>query len=178
MNSPKSVPAPEMFRRYACTKLDEYMRQIERCASLLNTEQIWRRPNERSNSVGNLLLHLRGNVDQWIVCGLEGREPRRDRPAEFAHREHLSAQPLVANLRSTVDAAAARIQAISDDEFSAPLTIQGYGTTVLVAVFHAVEHFAFHAGQIIFWTKALLDVDLSLYDQHGRRLDGRADGLP
>jgi len=173
-----STALPEQLRRYACVKLNEFMSQISRCAALLTLEQAWHRPNERSNAVGNLLLHLRGNLSQWIVDGLEGCSAVRDRPAEFAQRTPLPVEPMVEALGNTVRLACERISRLGDAEFSNELTIQGYRTTVVAAVFHVVEHFAFHTGQIIWATKALRDVDLSLYDSRGKRLDGRNDGIP
>jgi uncharacterized damage-inducible protein DinB len=175
-----SAARPEMtlLRRYAVAKLREYADQIARCAALLTPEQCWRRPNEHSNAVGNLVLHLCGNVTQWILCGLGGRTIPRDRAAEFAQREPLPPAPLMRRLREAIDAAVAVVEGLPDGRWGEPVTIQGYKTTVLAAVFHVVEHFAFHTGQIVWATKAMLDVDLSLYDVNGRRLDGRADGIP
>ncbi|MCK6482608.1 MAG: DUF1572 family protein [Phycisphaerae bacterium] len=168
-----SFGALSTFRDYAAAKLDDHLRQALRCARLLSGEQMWFRVNERSNSVGNLLLHLRGNVAQWIVAGIGGRSFERDRPAEFARRHPLPTEQLVADLESTVSDARRIISGLSDARLAEPVSIQGYDTTVVAAVFHVVEHFAFHTGQIVWATKVLLNVDLSLYDAHGRRLDAR-----
>jgi len=166
------------FRNYAIGKLTDYCAQIARCVKLLSVEQVWSRSNERSNSVGNLLLHLRGNVSQWVLEGLGGRRYERDRPAEFAQREALPPDALMAALDQTIRDACAVIAALPDSRLGEAVTIQGYQTTVLAAVFHVVEHFAFHTGQIVWATKAMLNVDLSLYDAQGQRLDRRATGAP
>lgn len=170
-----SSDALTAFRDFAAAKLDDHLRQVLRCARMLSVEQMWFRANERSNSVGNLLLHLRGNVAQWIVAGIGGRPFERDRPAEFAQRHPLPSERLIGDLESTVNDARRIISHLSDARLAELVSIQGYDTTVLAAVFHVVEHFAFHTGQIVWATKVLLNVDLSLYDVHGRRLDWRAE---
>jgi hypothetical protein len=64
----------------------EYPRKIRLAVGSLDNGVIWRRPNEESNSIGNLLLHLSGNVRQWIVTGVGGAAGERDRASEFAAR--------------------------------------------------------------------------------------------
>ena len=87
---------------YARTKLADHLAQIVRCVGLLGPGEIWRRSNTHTNSVGNLVLHLTGNVRQWIVGGLGGEQIERDRPAEFAERGPLPAAELLAALEGTV----------------------------------------------------------------------------
>lgn len=149
-------------------KLAQDLEQIRRCAGLLSDEQLWSRTNAHCNSVGNLLLHLAGNVRQWIVAGLGGAAFERDRPAEFAERGPLPRERTLGGLERTVAEAVAVIQRIEPAEMSRTHTIQGYTVTALAAVFHAAEHFSFHTGQIVHMTKALRAVDLSLYDAQGR----------
>src|SRR5438445_8520725 len=82
---------------------DEYPTKIQRCLDVLPADAMWRRSNESSNSIGNLLLHLSGNVRQWIVSGA-GRAPdHRQRSAEFEAREGATANALMAALRQTLD---------------------------------------------------------------------------
>src|SRR4029077_8434606 len=80
----------------------EYLPKIERCLERLTDEQIWWRPNEQSNSIGNLLLHLSGNARQWIVCGVGGATDARDRDAEFAQRDRIARADLRALLQRTL----------------------------------------------------------------------------
>ena len=114
----------------------------------------------------------------WIVAGLGGRAFERDRPAEFAQREPLSIEPIMQRLAVAVHDADALIAGLSDDALTRSYEIQNYRVTGLEAVYHVVEHFAFHTGQIITMTKAIKDCDLSLYDAQGHRRDGRASGAP
>jgi uncharacterized damage-inducible protein DinB len=156
-------------------RLGHYLAQIERCAGVLSTEQLWHRPNEHVNSAANLILHLTGNVRQWIVAKVGGEAIERDRPAEFAARDGRPAGEIVPLLRTAVERACAVIKELDTEALAAPRTIQGYEILTQTAVVHVVEHFAFHAGQIIHATKWLADVDLSLYDAQGRRTDGRGN---
>src|ERR687896_1755143 len=82
--------------------LEDYLVKIERCLALLSDEQIWWRANPQSNSIGNLLLHLSGNVRQWIVVGLAGSPDKRDRDAEFAQRDVIGRDELIQHLRQTL----------------------------------------------------------------------------
>ncbi len=166
------------FLDYAATKLRDHFAQIRRCTSLLGEEQAWLRPNASSNSTANLLLHLAGNVRQWIVGGIGGRPVERDRQAEFDRDGGATRQELIAALGSVVDEACAVLAGMDGADLLRHYRIQAYDVTGIAAVMHVVEHFSFHTGQIVTATKWLLDVDLSLYDEHGHRRDGRAEDIP
>jgi uncharacterized damage-inducible protein DinB len=157
------------FAQYADLKLAQHLAQIARCVALLNHERLWERENAHANSVGNLLLHLTGNVRQWIVAGIGGEPFGRDRPAEFAARGGRSGAELLAELERTVAQAREIIRGADADRLRGSLSIQGYTVTGLRAIFHVVEHFSFHTGQIVHITKVLKDVDLSSYDAQGQR---------
>ena len=144
--------------------VEDYLPKIERCLALLTDEQIWWRPNPESNSIGNLLLHLSGNVRQWIVAGLGGSHDARDRDAEFAQREIISRADLSARLRDTLRDADAALAALNPDRLLNPCKIQGLEVTTLYAMLHVVEHFSMHTGQIILMSKMLAQADLRLYD--------------
>ena len=145
------------FTHYAATKLADSLAQIERCLHLLTVEQIWQRPNEVSNSIGNLVLHLTGNVRQWILAGLGGEAFDRDRPTEFARREPLPAGEIGGRLRSTVEAACRVIRGLTADDLARTVSIQDYEISALAAVFHVVEHFSLHTGQIVYAAKLHLN---------------------
>jgi uncharacterized damage-inducible protein DinB len=173
-----TVELAAKFNTYARTKLSDSLRQIEKCLHLLSVEQVWHRPNDVSNSIGNLVLHLAGNVRQWIIASLGGEAFARDRAAEFAQRAPLPTDEILDRLRETVERACDVIAGLTPDALAARVTIQGYDVTGLEAVFHVVEHFSLHTGQIVYATKLLINQDLSAYDAAGRRLDGRASGAP
>src|SRR5436309_1717788 len=90
---------------------EDFLPKIERCLELLTDEQLWWRANPQSNSIGNLILHLSGNVRQWIVSGLGGAADSRDRDAAFGHREVISREVMSTKQKQTLgdaDAAVAR----------------------------------------------------------------------
>ena len=162
----------EIFLTEAADKLAENLSRVETCVPKLPPELLWARDSENENAVGNLLLHLEGNVRQWIVSGLGGASERRDRPGEFAARSGPAAPVLMANLRRAVTDAIRIIRALPQARLREPVTIQGYDTTVLAAIFHVVEHFSGHTYQIILLTKHVTREDLGFYGylaQTGRK---------
>ena len=145
----------------------DYLPRIERCLDTLAAADIWWRPNPASNSIGNLLLHLAGNARQWIISGVGGATDTRARASEFAADESagLSAAELRAHLRATLAEVDAVLARLDPSALLEPRTIQGRaGVTILEAVFHVVEHFSMHTGQIILLTKQRTARDLTFYD--------------
>src|SRR6185503_6669268 len=136
----------------------DYLAKIERCLKLLSNEQIWWRANPESNSIGNLLLHLSGNVRQWIVVGLGDVPDTRDRDSEFAQRDIVSATELLDRLRQTVHEAVATLARFDPQKLSQDFPIQGLEVSGLEAIFHVVEHFSMHTGQIIMLAKMFAQV--------------------
>ena len=151
----------EKSRYYLAT---EYPTKIRLAVADLSYDDIWRRPNEDSNSIGNLVVHLAGNIRQWIVAGIGGAPSDRDRASEFAMRNG----PMLPELLNLLDAAvkdADKILAKLDkNDLAAERTIQGRETNVLDAIYHVVEHFSMHTGQIIMLTKMLTASDLRFYE--------------
>lgn len=143
---------------------EEYLPKIERCVERLTDEQIWWRPNEDSNSVGNLLLHLSGNARQWIVCGLGGDSDQRQRQTEFDERSVIPRADLVATLRATIADVDRVLAEFDPSKLLNSYPIQGTEATALAAIFHVTEHFSMHTGQIILFTKMLTNSDLVFYD--------------
>lgn len=161
------------FLRFSVEKLRESMERIETCVAKLTPEQAWARGSESENAIGNLLLHLNGNVRQWILSGVSGEPDHRERSAEFAAREGTPAEDLVSRLRETVDAALDVIRRLPHEELMKRTGAQGYDVTKLEAIFHVVEHFVGHTFQIIFATKLLTREDLGFYAYLNKT--GRAD---
>jgi len=151
------------FLNYAAEKLSQLCGRVETCLAKLPPEQIWMRGSENQNAVGNLVLHLSGNVRQWILTGIGGAQDNRIRDKEFSARGGIDAEALGRLLRGTVDEALAIIRSLPPERLAERTTIQGYDVTVLEAIFHVVEHFSGHTSQIIFITKALTGEDLGFY---------------
>ncbi len=139
------------------------LERITTCLSELSEAEIWQRPNANSNSIGNQLLHLNGNIRQWILNGLGGQADDRQRDAEFAATSGYSGEELLEVLTGTVQESVNLIGSLSEEDLLPERPVQAYvhdGTFILL---HVVEHFSYHTGQIIFWTKELRDKDLYLY---------------
>ena len=141
---------------------EDFLPKIERCLEELSEEDIWWRPNEVSNSIGNLLLHLSGNVRQWIISGIGGAPDLRDRDQEFEQRAPISTERLLERLSATVREADAILAGLDPASLLEQRRIQGFDITVGEAVYHVVEHFATHTGQITLLTKQRLGKDLAL----------------
>ena len=146
--------------------------RLKECVTPLTEEQVWWRPNEASNSIGNLLLHLDGNIRQWLVDSFNKSDDLRNRPTEFAAQSGLSAADLLVRLGATLDEAAKVLDRLTVDELLAPYEIQGYHVRGLDAVYQVVEHFGLHYGQIVYIVKSLLAKDLGFYKELNK--SGRA----
>jgi uncharacterized damage-inducible protein DinB len=151
-----------LFLNTAVARLRQFTDQIVLCLGKLSDDQIWARGRENENAVGNLVLHLKGNVRQWIVAGLGGKPDIRQRDREFSAEGGMTGNELAAQLRQTVDEGAQVIAALTADQLTRVYEIQNRKSTGLEAVFHVVAHFAEHKGQIIFATKNLTGEDLNL----------------
>ncbi len=150
----------EQSRRYLSA---HYLPKIERCLEKLTDEDLWWRPNEASNSVGNLLLHLAGNVRQWIVSGVGGAPDVRQRQHEFDAHAPVPAAMLLARLRETLVEADGVLADLDAAALLESRRIQGLDVTVFEAVYHVVEHFSTHVGQIVYLTKLRTGRDLGFY---------------
>jgi hypothetical protein len=143
--------------------LDQYWPRLKACVEPMSVEQIWWRPNEASNSIGNLILHLNGNVTQWLVASFTRNEDKRDRPAEFSATGGLTAAELLVRLGATLAEAGKVLDRLTVDELLAPYEIQGYHVHGLDAVYQVVEHFGLHYGQIAYIAKTISAKDLGFY---------------
>ncbi|HEX7122143.1 MAG TPA: DinB family protein [Gemmatimonadaceae bacterium] len=148
-------------RYYLCT---EYPAKLRAAVSALPPDKLWWRPNEDGNSVGNLLLHLSGNVRQWVISGIGGQPDVRRRELEFAARGGATAAGLLEGLDATLREADGVLRGLLPSELLQRRTIQGRETTVLEAVYHVVEHFAGHTGQIIWIVKMVAPGQVRFYD--------------
>jgi hypothetical protein len=140
----------------AANELTQAAKKITHCLDQLTDEQIWWRPLEEMNSIGNLVLHVCGNLRQWIVSGVGGAPDTRERPREFSERGPIAKAELIRRLSETVQAALAALAAVTPDEMLRPRKIQAFEVTALGAVFHSLPHFRGHAQEIIHQTRVQL----------------------
>ena len=146
---------------------DEYRIKLRRTIESLPAEALWWRPNDHSNSVANLLLHLEGNVRQWIVAGVGGSPDTRNRASEFAAREGATKEELLARVEKTLDQADTVLARLNPNRLDERLEVQDRNITVLDAVYQVVQHFALHLGQIILVAKAEVPGAVKFYEDAG-----------
>jgi uncharacterized damage-inducible protein DinB len=151
------------FITQSILRFEENTPKIERCLSEITEEELWHRPNASSNSIGNLLLHLCGNITQYVLSGLGNVEDKRERDKEFTSTAVLTKTELLTKLKSTVDAAVSIFKNLKEDEILRERSVQGYQLSAIGIIIHVVEHYSYHTGQIIFWTKLIKDKDLGFY---------------
>jgi hypothetical protein len=175
------MTAESEFLSFSVAKLLQLMGRIETCVEKLNPDQLWMRGSENQNAVGNLLLHLNGNVRQWILYGVGGQPDHRERDAEFAAGRNTATgaggPELLAALRATILEATDVIRSLAPARLTESIHPQGYDVTVLTAIYTAVEHFSGHSFQIMLLTKLFTAEDLGFYAHLSRGVP-RRDPLP
>jgi uncharacterized damage-inducible protein DinB len=137
--------------------------RIEKCLAELSEEELWRRPNAASNSVGNLMLHLCGNITQYVLSSLAGHPDHRERDAEFGAEGGYTKAELLEKLQQTVRAAVQVIRNASLEEMLRERNVQGFQMSGIAIAVHVSEHYSYHTGQIAFWVKLLKGKDLGFY---------------
>jgi len=172
-----SASLHELFLGFSIRKLDQLTSRIVDCLGRLSDEQVWARKHPTQNAVGNLVLHLCGNVRQWIGYGVVGLPDIRHRQEEFDATGPMPVEELKLRLREAVQAAAASLEGLGPEDLLRRTTIQGYELTVLEAIYHVVEHFSQHTGQVIYATKQLTVGGLGYY-RHLHDTPGQAPGTP
>ena len=138
----------------ASQELTSALAKIKHCLGQLTDGQVWRRSHPAMNSIGNLILHLCGNLRQWIVAGLGGGTDTRNRPAEFSERGPIPKDELLRKLETTVGEARAMLERQSARALIEIRSIQGFNVTGLAAIFDSVSHFRGHAQEIIHITRS------------------------
>jgi uncharacterized damage-inducible protein DinB len=143
---------------------NDYLPKIRLAVEALPSEDLWWRPNDDSNSIGNLILHLAGNVRQWVVSGIGGAPDLRQRQGEFDAREGLSADALIVHLEEALEEVDRTLSFLPEAELASGRVIQGLEVSVLDALYHVVEHFSTHTGQIIYISKLRSGRDLGFWE--------------
>jgi uncharacterized damage-inducible protein DinB len=152
-----------IFVQASTDKLKQLAGRIQDCLGKLTSDQVWARGGDNENAIGNLVLHLCGNLRQWIGSGVGGKPDIRVRDREFAARGDIQPAELAERLRTTMEETVGTLAQVTAERLSQRITVQKYDVTVLEAIFHVVQHFAEHTGQILFATKQLTGTDLGYY---------------
>jgi len=153
----------EQIKTESIRRLRESEGRLVKCLHLLGEDLTWHRANAHVVSVGNLVLHLCGNVGQWINSTLGRTTDSRVRDDEFAEQGPLPTSELERRLGGTMDQAVLTIAGLSQDELTALWSVQGFSETGTAILMHVVEHFSYHTGQVTLHTKLLLDIDTGYY---------------
>jgi uncharacterized damage-inducible protein DinB len=166
-----------IFLDLSAKRLEQLFSRIRSCLEKLNADQVWARGSENENAIGNLVLHLAGNVRQWIVSGVGGKPDTRVRDREFSARGEVAVAELAERLQGVLNEAVAVLDQVTAERLAEHVRIQNYDLTVMEAIAHVVEHFAQHTGQIIFATKMLTGEDLGFY-KHLKTTAAHAEKTP
>jgi hypothetical protein len=137
----------------AARELNNALARIKHCVGQLSEEQMWWRSRPAMNSIGNLILHLCGNVRQWIVAGLGGGPDTRNRPVEFSERGPIPKEELLTRLERVVTEARIVLKRQTSRQLVESRHIQGSNITGLQVIFNSVPHFRGHTQEIIHITR-------------------------
>ena len=154
--NPATRDVGEAYLTQGRRKLAAWHEKIRHCVHQLTDAQLWWRPSEGHNSIANILLHLCGNVRQWIVSGVGGTSDRRNRPQEFAERGPIGREELLRRLEEVVTEADGVLSRLRSAQLLEPRRIQGFDETVLSAIFDSLTHFSGHTQEIVFLSRLQL----------------------
>jgi uncharacterized damage-inducible protein DinB len=163
------TPAAEFMEASRTFLTQDFLPKLVHCLENMSDDQIWWRPNEQSNSAGNLVLHLRGNIKQWIASSLGGVPFRRDRDSEFISRDRVPKADLITAIQQAVAEVDSVLAGFPANQLLVRYLVQIYRVSALQAVYHVVEHFSYHLGQILYIYKLQTAMDPGFYDDLNRR---------
>ena len=161
MTNDKMISREVVHEAMAC--LQHGCEKIEHCLNQLDEQQVWWRPQDDMNSIGNLMLHLAGNLRQWIVAGVGDAPDTRERQSEFDERGPIPKAQLWERLTDVVQQATTALRAATPEAILSVKRVQGYDVTKLQAMLHSVTHFQGHVQEIICLTRQQLG---SRYQMH------------
>ena len=155
-----------------CLKtIDENTVKINSCLRQLEDKDIWMRSNEHMNSVGNILLHLCGNIRQYVISSLGGAPDLRERDMEFSTAGGFSKTELTIKWQDTIREAKTIISQVNEENLLRRRVVQGETYSGIGIILHVTEHYSYHTGQIIFLIKLYKNMDMGFYA--GRDLNQR-----
>jgi len=152
------------FISNCCYRLDESLRMIKISLDTISEEQVWQKPNDSLNTIGNLILHLCGNMTQYGIASLNETVDERQRDVEFSTKGGFTKKELLKKLETTVNEVKKTLQNTSAERLVSLKKVQGFEFSGIGNSIHLVEHFSYHTGQIAFWVKLLNNKPLGFYD--------------
>ena len=160
----KEAQLVEELVKNALYRMDESTRMIKKSLVDISEDEVWQKPNESLNSIGNLVLHLCGNISQYVISSLGETEDKRHRDVEFSATGGFTKDELLKKLEDVVDTAKRIIFDSTPNQLLKIKSVQGFSFSGVGIILHAVEHYSYHTGQIAFWVKQLKNKDLGFYD--------------
>lgn len=143
---------------------EDSISRTKKCLNFLSDEDIWYKPNENSNSVGNLVLHVCGNARQWLLSGLGGAEDIRQRQTEFDEKGPLPKAELFKHLDDLQVDLEILFSRIQPEDLVKIYGVQGFNESGFGIIMHVVEHFSYHVGQMTYFVKARKDLDTGYFE--------------
>lgn len=141
----------------------ESFTRIRKCLGMLSEEEVWNRLGGETVSIGNLVLHLHGNITQYILSGLGGREDNRQRSQEFNEEGPVETSMLIMMLDTLEREVLKVVREQTEEDLLRVREVQGFHESGLAIVVHVIEHTSYHTGQIAYMTKVMTSKDLGFY---------------
>ena len=159
-----NIEVLEEFKNQIIYRLDESTRMNTKSLSLISEDDVWKRINNSSNSIGNLILHLCGNITQYAIASLGNTDDLRNRDLEFSMDKGFLKSELLEKLNTTLEQSKKIINKTTLEEYLRKREVQGFTFSGIGIVIHVTEHYSYHTGQIAFWVKQLKNKDLGFFD--------------
>ncbi|AUC15015.1 hypothetical protein BTO06_07630 [Tenacibaculum sp. SZ-18] len=159
-----NIEVLEEFKNQIIYRLDESTRMNTKSLSLITEDDVWKRINNSSNSIGNLILHLCGNITQYAIASLGNTDDLRNRDLEFSMDKGFLKSELLEKLNTTLEQSKKIINKTTLEEYLRKREVQGFTFSGIGIVIHVTEHYSYHTGQIAFWVKQLKNKDLGFFD--------------
>ncbi|NKI32243.1 DinB family protein [Croceivirga thetidis] len=154
------------FVENCCFRMDESLRMLKIALAKVSEDQVWLKPNSSLNSIGNLILHLCGNMTQYGIASLTETEDKRQRDLEFSTEGGLSKNELLNKIHVVIEEVKSTFSTISIERLLQQKQVQGFDFSGIGNMVHVVEHLSYHTGQIAFWVKQLQNESLGFYEGH------------
>ncbi len=145
-------------------RIEESVSKINACLATLSFEQVWYKPNAASNCTGNLILHLCGNLTQYILCTFTGKPDLRQRSGEFTSTPYLSNEQLKSQLNTVISEVVSVILSLDKTRLESVYPVQCFTESGIGILIHVTEHLSYHTGQIVYITKMLSSQSMDFYD--------------
>lgn len=143
--------------------ITESLPRIYKCLDELALEEVWHKQNTNTNSIGNLILHLCGNVRQYVLSGIDGQDDLRERDLEFSEEGPIEKNILKSKIDLLMKEVNQALDRITADDMIREVSVQGFKENVTSILIHVTEHFSYHVGQITYYTKYIKDLDTGYY---------------